>query len=353
MGVLALDIGGANIKAANGLGFALSEPLELWKHLGSLPFALASILQRSPPAERIVVTMTGELADCFSTKAEGVAHIVAAVMTAAGHREVWVYQTDGSFVPPDYARTHPVLTAASNWHALARFAGKLVPDEFSFLFDIGSTTTDIIPICDGIPVARGRTDPDRLLHGELVYSGVVRSPVAALCQALPWHGRPCPVAQEVFATTLDAYILLGDLPEDPNSNRTADGRPATKDHAWDRLARSICADRSMFSQVDALNAARTVAQCQFSLLMNALKQTVVRYKQPLAPVVVCGQGEFLARGVVAKVLPKTPILSITSQLGPEISQCATAHALAVLALEPTPQDAMPTEIAGARGGDNW
>ena len=36
----------------------------------------------APAADRLAVTMTGELCDCFRTKAEGVLHILAAVDAA-------------------------------------------------------------------------------------------------------------------------------------------------------------------------------------------------------------------------------------------------------------------------------
>ena len=69
---LALDIGGANLKAANGLKYARSVPFPLWRTPERLPEALRSLLASGPPFEQLAVTMTGELADCFPSKADGV-----------------------------------------------------------------------------------------------------------------------------------------------------------------------------------------------------------------------------------------------------------------------------------------
>ncbi len=113
----------------------------------------------------IVATMTGELCDCFETKAIGVRAIVDALETAAGGREVAVYLTDGRFVACDEAREVPLLAAASNWHALAAFAVRYAEGRPAVLIDIGSTTADLIPLDDDGPAASGRTDPERLLAG--------------------------------------------------------------------------------------------------------------------------------------------------------------------------------------------
>jgi probable H4MPT-linked C1 transfer pathway protein len=104
----------------------------------------------------------------------------------------------------------PTLAAASNWHALANFAGRYARVGQAIMIDIGSTTADLIPLVDGQPHSVGKTDPERLLSGELVYSGVERSPVCAVTPTLPLGGQLCPVAHELFATTIDAYVMLGD-----------------------------------------------------------------------------------------------------------------------------------------------
>ena len=330
---LALDIGGANLKAADGLGFAASNFFPLWQRPHELADALGALIATVPLAERLAVTMTGELADCFATKAEGVSHILAAVAKVADPREVRVYLTDGSLVAPASARQRPLMAAASNWHVLACFAGRYAPRGTAMLLDIGSTTCDLIPLENGHPLPLGRTDPERLMSGELVYTGVVRSPVCAVATSLPWHGAQVPTAHERFATTYDAYLTLGDLPEEPDSRHTADGRPATKTAARDRLARTICADRGMFDDQDALAAATAIARAQLSKVAIAAQGVVRRMSSPPTTVVACGQGEFLASRLLERMKLGATLVSLGKELGPDLSRAATAHALAVIARE--------------------
>ena len=89
MTCLGLDIGGANLKAADGRGWAKSVSFPLWRDPHGLAGALDALVQNAPVSERLAVTMTGELCDCFSSKIEGVRHILAAVdQLAAGGRKL-------------------------------------------------------------------------------------------------------------------------------------------------------------------------------------------------------------------------------------------------------------------------
>ncbi len=330
---LGLDVGGANLKLADGQGFACSVEFPLWRNPAGLVDAVSELLAHAPGANRLAVTMTGELADCYRTKSAGVRHIVESVQLAGGDRRLSIYLVGGDLVSPAVAVERSQAAAASNWHAAASFAARYVAGEAGLLIDIGSTTSDLIPIAQGRPSALGLHDPGRLVSGELVYTGVERSPICALCPTLPWRGESCPTAQEVFATSGDAYLVLGQLPEQPDSTHTADGRPATQTHATERLARSICADGQWFDADDAREAAMAVRARQLELLTAAVQQVLGRQTSPPSTIVLSGAGEFLGRQLVERLGFNGSVVSLTEKLGPQASRCAPAHALAVLASE--------------------
>ncbi len=330
---LALDIGGANLKAADGQGFAVSQPFPMWQKSRNLVDSLRTLIALVPRVTHIAATMTGELADCFTTKAEGVEFILKALSVAADSRHTRVYLTNGRLVSLQAALKQPLLAAASNWHAMASFAGRYTGAGMGLLMDTGSTTCDIIPLVDGQPVTIGKTDTNRMINGELVYTGVQRTPVCAITQLVPWRGRKCPLAHEVFATMWDVYLTLGELAEDASRKDTADRRPATKAGARDRLARSICADREVFTEADAQSLAKALAEAQVKKIAGILIQLIARLQQPPHTIVISGQGEFLARRVLEAAKLKSSIVSLTRELGPELSSCGPAHALAVLAQE--------------------
>jgi len=333
MNWLALDIGGANVKRADGEGFAESTPFALWKHHRRLAQELRNLIADSPASDRLVVTMTGELADCFVTKTEGIQFILSQVVEAADGRHTRVYLTDGRMVTPAIAERKPLLAAASNWHVLACFAGRFAPTGTALLIDIGSTTCDVIPLLDGAPFGVGANDTERLLARELVYTGVERSPVCAVVDAVTYRGTKCPVAHELFATTHDAYVILGELPEAPTRTDTADGRPATKRAARIRLGRMLCAGEQQFNHRDAAAISQEIRQAQTSKIAAAVRQVIGALPSQVETVVISGQGEFLAARIVNEIKLEAKLVSLRRQLGTAVSKSATAHALATLARE--------------------
>src|SRR6185436_18573422 len=180
-------------------------------------------------------TMTAELADCFATKRAGVAFVIDAFRDAFPASELWVYGVDGQFRSAEDARRQPLQVAAANWMASATLVARTFPD--ALLVDVGSTTTDIIPIVAGRVVARGRTDSTRLRTGELVYTGSLRTPVCAIVRSVPVDGRRCRVAAELFAVAADVYLWLGRIEEAGYTCETPDGRGRSRAEAGARLAR--------------------------------------------------------------------------------------------------------------------
>jgi len=325
--VLGLDIGGANLKAAHVNGHALSVPFALWKNPALLPDALRRLLHEMPPADVLAVTMTGELCDCFESNRQGVLAILDAVKEAAGERRVRIWRNEGRFVDLAAARATPLQVASANWLALATFAGRYAAQGPALLIDIGSTTTDIIPLLDGRPVPKGRTDPERLRSSELVYTGVRRTPV---CAVLGGSG-----AAELFATTLDAYLFMGRIADDSADCNTADGRPATKADAELRLARMLCADLETSTADERRKLAERVQLRQVFALAFAFKSVASRLPALPQTIVLAGEGEFLIKTTLENQndIPPCRAVVLSDELGPTISQAACAYAAARLAAE--------------------
>jgi hypothetical protein len=256
-----------------------------------------------------------------------VAAILDAVTAVAGKYPVQVWRTDGRLVDVARAKATPLQTAAANWLALAEYVGRYLPHGPGLLIDVGSTTTDIVPLDGGRPIPLGRTDLERLRSGELVYTGVRRTPVCALLRS---EG-----AAEWFATTQDVYLLLGRLPEDRADRQTADSRPATREGAHGRLARMLCSDSEGLSEAETAALATRVANLQIDQVRAAIGRIAARLPGPPRGIVVAGSGEFLAREVLRAdtSLSSVSIWSLAEKLGPEISGAACAYALAVLASE--------------------
>jgi probable H4MPT-linked C1 transfer pathway protein len=296
--ILGWDIGGVNTKASRlgaGAGTAastLSLAFELQRDRTRLGPTLQSIAARlrSSGAEQHAVTMTAELSQVFRTKREGVGFIVQTLEDAFPASRLHLYTVTGKFVSPRDARSDPLQVAASNWAATAGWVARHFPD--CVFADIGTTTTDLIPITGGAVAARGRTDPDRLSTGELIYTGALRTPVEAFARRVPLGSGTAAVSAEGFALSGDLYLWLRRLEESDYSCPTPDGRPATREYAGERLARVVCADREILDDRAIDQIAEALAEAQLEPIIEALGE--IRSCYPIRTAVVTGLGEFIA-----------------------------------------------------------
>jgi len=355
--VIGWDIGGANIKVARAHANRLREVRSVPFAIQHTPQALVPTLQRlvrelgAPPSEAHAVTMTAELSQYFRTKREGVCFVLDAVASAFPTAAVHAFTVTGNFVPPEFGRDHPLDVGAANWAATATLLAR--PPELgrdhpldvgaanwaatatllarncsnTVLIDVGSTTTDIIPICQGIVAAQGRTDPDRLRSSELLYLGAVRTPLEAVVHNVPLEAGMAGIAAEAFALAGDAYVWLGELHPDSYCAPTPDGRPATREFVRERLARAVCADREMLADSAISAIASHVATAQLNRTAQALAQ-VLRRNPSITRAVTAGVGSFIAeRAALQCRLTVTPFSAIH---GLDAHRSAPAAAVALL-----------------------
>jgi probable H4MPT-linked C1 transfer pathway protein len=292
-GVIGWDIGGVNTKAALVPSLeSLSLPFEIQHDPGALGATLRTLADALDADGRPhAITMTAELSQAFRTKREGVGVVLDALESAFPGGDLHVYAVDGRFLAPAEARQCPLEVAASNWAATARLVGRFVPD--CILVDIGTTSTDVIPIVKGEVAAAGHTDPGRLASGELVYTGALRTPCEAVAAEVTLRGMSCGVSADGFALMGDVHLWSGRLAAVDYTVRTPDQRPATREFAGERLARVVCADREMLSDEEVTEIATALAQAQEGRVAGAISR--VRSRHPhLELAVVAGLGDFIA-----------------------------------------------------------
>ena len=325
------DVGGVNLKCAvvraGRVTHAHARPFEIQRMPGNLAAALQSAARAAGLADGTphAVTMTAELSQLFRTKREGVAFVLDAMAAAFPHDDVAIYTVDGRFVSADDARRTPLLAAASNWHATASVVARTWPN--ATLVDIGSTTTDIIPIAHGTVAAAGLTDPERLAHAELLYLGAVRTPVEAIVHDVPLGSATAGVSAESFALSGDVHFWNGDLTADEYCAPTPDGRPVTREYTRERLARIVCADREMLDDHAIDRIAVHIADVQVA--RTAASLTRVRLHTPAdTPVITAGLGAFLAERAAHRL--GAPCSSVAASLGDDAARVAPAAAVALL-----------------------
>jgi (4-(4-[2-(gamma-L-glutamylamino)ethyl]phenoxymethyl)furan-2-yl)methanamine synthase len=302
-GVIGLDIGGVNTKAVwrdRDAVRAVLRPYDVVRERGALTALIRDVVAGlgPAPAELVALTMTAELSDEFRTKREGVGFVLDAVEAAVAG-PLLVLTTAGELVRVAEARARPLDVAAANWVASAVAVGARHSD--ALMIDVGSTTADVIPIAAGRMAATGRSDLDRLLAGELVYTGALRTNLAAIAPRVPVRGGWCPVASELFAISADVHLILGHLAPEDYVCPTPDGRPATVACARERVARLVCADLEQLATHEVETIAAYLHSEQVRHVEAAARQVSTRFPERAMPIVALGSGAFIACAVAERL----------------------------------------------------
>lgn len=341
---IAWDIGGAHLKVValdrgGVLNFAQRLATPLWRGCAVLEEALADVCQRiNGKKASHVITLTAELADIFTDRAAGIRQINAILSRCLGRRGYYLYAGRSGFVNGDEAGRYAADIASANWHATASFVAQNV--DRGVLIDIGSTTTDLVPFMAGVLHNTAYTDHERLCASELVYTGIVRTPVMAVVKRMFYDGKWQNIAAEHFATMADVYRLIGVLDERDDIDATADEAGKTPRASARRLLRMVGLDyRAQGDTRAARRMAYRIAVAQFTQINEALKCILMRLGGQGAAIRLISSGastgHFLSRKLALKNhLEHRCFTEFAGELRVDrgdVLRCATAVAVARIA----------------------
>ena len=343
--VIGCDIGGANLKLANCFGHCAVLTFPMWLKPEQLASALREMINEFQVTgdTQLAVTMSGELADCFKTRRDGVHQILLQVEQAFAPERTRIYSVGNHWLSSEQAVAAPWDVAASNWHALATWIGMFADHRVDLVLDIGSTTVDIIPMQPDAngqsrPATNARTDRNRLELGQLVYSGLERTPIAAIVREVSVDGRRIPVMAERFATSDDCYVALNLTPESSDDCDSADNRPRTKANAHARLARMIGEDSETLPKEASQQIAEQVIDAQATQVAEAIARNLPRPAENFATdnltaanITAVGHGRALAVRAMAKLAqPAATVTWLADRMSPSAARCGPALAVANL-----------------------
>ncbi len=334
--IIGWDIGGAHVKASLVIDGRVRDvvqwPAPLWQGLSHLDTAIASTRARWPQfgTARHAVTMTAEMTDLFDHREAGVLALAAHLATALGD-ELRLYAGAAGWASAADAGPAWQSIASANWLATAQLVARRVPD--AVLVDVGSTTTDLIPIDAGQPVPAGRSDADRLVSGELVYLGVVRTPLCGLARQIRFDDELANVMNELFATTADVFRLSGELDPAHDQYPPADGGGKDAAATRQRLARMIGRDAR---EADPAQW-RIFAEHWRQAMLDEIGRNLARVSggaDPARPIIGAGCGAFLARALAQRLerpyFAFAELVEAEAQCAAWAGTCAPSVAVALL-----------------------
>jgi len=308
--ILGLDIGGAHIKSAlkidrrgGPLPKRRTHGFEIYKTPNDL-LALLEMIRRDARPDHVALTMTGELSDVFPSRRAGVRWIVNTVTEVMKGAEVRVVDVAGNLISPSLAVSRWEAAASANWAATAGWVARHLCR--CVIVDIGSTTTDILPVIDGATAVRGKTDLERLKTGELIYTGYLRTNAAHVLPEIKIGGAVVSTCPEYFAIMGDVHLCLGEISAKSYTTSTPDGRSKTKRASAARLARLVLSDPKTLGERGVQSIARQIRAAQVERIAEKIKKITTARALEDASVVLIGPGKIYGKDLRARL--KNPFI---------------------------------------------
>jgi probable H4MPT-linked C1 transfer pathway protein len=305
----------------------------VWKNPDKLSKTLTKLtrkLTKSKRVDLVTVTMTAELSDAYRTKREGVNRILIQIEKAFPTKRALILDVDAKLRTIQEARAEPIEVAAANWAATGWMISQLKKD--CVAIDVGSTTTSVIPILNGSIVAEGKTDLEKLINGELLYTGALRTNVAAIVHNIPVRSGIAQVSSELFAQSADIHLILGNISEREYTVETADGKGVNRQDSLARFARVVCADMEMLSEQEIMVMAQYVYEMQVEQIAIGLRKVRGRMNKRGREyaAVVTGLGRNFLAGKAALKGGFSKIVDFGELVGGDVARVSTAFAVALM-----------------------
>ncbi|MFX1389715.1 MAG: hydantoinase/oxoprolinase family protein [Promethearchaeota archaeon] len=343
-----MDIGGANTKVAL-VQTKKEKIVESYSYIEYFPFWENAISKITDMLNRIIknivdknnfdldkvnyvaIAITAELSDAFQTKREGILVILDALEQVFDISKMRFITTQNKFIDYESSKLNYSLISAANWVSTALFLGEFINQ--CILIDAGSTTIDLIPIIDSVPVSKGKDDISRLINHELIYTGGLRATIPSITHYVPYKNQNVRISFEKFALVSDVHRILKNITSEEYLNDTADNRSKSLEDCYARLSRIICMDLEMISKNELDLIAKYIYQKQLMIITKEIRvfmdNLILRFpefrKNPT----------FIITGLSAEFLIKKPLkdLGYTNILRLEeitkISDNITSSAFAV------------------------
>ncbi len=233
------DIGGAHTKYT--VSFESKDVVEcriihceLWKSLSKLEDIIENVNFKYKKKFNIInlITMSAEMCDIFCSRKKG----VKSILSLFEKRDFinHIYTKDNEILKLQGFKKYSSCES-TNWMVIADYLKSF--DKNIVAIDLGSTTTDLVLIKNHICVNTRYDDYSGLNTGELLYTGVLRTPIYSVTNSIVLNKKTYNIIPENFSTISDIYRLLNIIKNKSDYTNTADGRSKSIKDTLHRISR--------------------------------------------------------------------------------------------------------------------
>ena len=323
---LGLDIGGAHIKV---VGLNATRQIVLVKYMkcyfwNKSEDFLTFVKQINKYINKqtlIGITMTAELCDSFKTRKQG--FDVVSRYCKELKNDFFFYSLGKS---PFIKKAEYKNVVSMNWHAIGSYVSHEITN--CIIIDFGSTTTDLICIKNKKIKNIHFDDFSRLNNSELLYSGLVRTPIFSIINEVKIDDKTFKIIPEFFSNMGDIYRISYSQELCHDIDDTADLRSKSYINSLCRVSRNFGIDYDTSLENFIIQISKNIVGKQLSVINKSINILRKKYNlEPEHPVITSGIGkDILIKLLKPKKCRLLPFDALITGSSDKLKTMAALHA---------------------------
>lgn len=324
---LGIDIGGAHLKC---IGLNKNKEIKLVEYISYKIWSSSNQLKRNLQnlsnkirSNRTLcgITMSAELCDIFPNRENGVKELTKLCKILKFNKLYYTCNKPTFSFDPKASEI-----MSMNWHSIGRLCEKKIKD--CIIIDFGSTTTDFICIKNFKFLNKCFTDFSRLNNHELLYTGIIRTPIFSLLKKIIIDKKNYNLIPEYFSDMSDIYRIKKILNKNIDLDETSDGRGKSQIESKIRVSRNLGFDYDKSKNNIIEKICNKLSDYQLTAIKNNLSTIKLKYKLPKnTKIVLSGIGQDILHKFLIKKNLK--VLKLHEVLEIKNKNNATNHAPAL------------------------
>ena len=324
---LGIDIGGAHIKIVGldqfqNICLIKYRKCYLWKNPKKLKQEITFINSLSSNKSIFCgVTMTAELCDIFPDRLTG-AKIILNECKKIKFKTFLYSKSDKVFETLQSNNLSNLMSM--NWHSIGKYLTNFVKN--ALIIDFGSTTTDFICIKNGKIMNKAFNDFKRLSNGEILYTGLMRTPLFAIKKNVKYKSKNISIIPEYFSNTSDIYRINKKIKKEFDIDDETDFSDKNVIGSYKRIARSFGMDYHFKDKLFIKKLSENIMNEQLNMIYENTEKLLKKFNMKKKSLIILSG---IGQEVLKKLFKNNKVKLLEDYFKSQISsnkKLATYHA---------------------------
>ena len=225
--------------------------------------------------------MTAELCDIFPNRFSG-AKIILNECKKIKFKTFLYSKSDKVFEKLESNNLSNLMSM--NWHSIGKYLTNFVKN--ALIIDFGSTTTDFICIKNGKIMNKAFNDYKRLSNGEILYTGLMRTPLFAIKKNIKHKSKNISIIPEYFSNTSDIYRINKKIKKEFDVDDETDLSDKSVTGSYKRIARSFGMDYHFKDKFLIEKLSKNIMNEQLNMIIKNTKELLNKFYMKKKPLII-------------------------------------------------------------------